>query len=167
MMGSVKDGWQNTVEQALYNIYTGDSNSITQMNNILSGVFVDGGGKTVPALGSSALVTGNLRDSIETAFYAFGIPPLWQASSTFPFITTSNTSCANAANDPLSFYINSDLASKTSVCGDDGIMYYLVAFNGEGTDASTEDTSIIMPPGLDTLNAGKYANLTRDILVKG
>ncbi|KAI8252717.1 hypothetical protein K4K58_007655 [Colletotrichum sp. SAR11_239] len=87
-------------------------------------------------------------------FYGYSIPALWRRSKTYVFILNSEEGCSG---NPLSKYVDDDIAKATSVCHN-GILYYLVHPKDNARVCKS-------PVGLSRLK--DFGNLSVDDLVKG
>ena len=172
-MGQAISIWGNITETALFGLFDGSDESISQLTTVISdGKLIPGKGHRTPSLPDSETV---LEASISKAFFAYAIPAIWALSGVHPFIADSGFPCGKV--DPLGSYLSKDTMHATAGCYQ-GKLYYLVTPKGSAETCSMPNPDrpasscssgmFSAPPGIDSLGSeSMFGGITVGDLITG
>ncbi|KGO76570.1 Peptidoglycan-binding Lysin subgroup [Penicillium italicum] len=185
-LGSVLYGWAALAEDQLYHLFNGSDTSISLLSSMISnGNLIEGSSSDPKDAVSNVESSTQIGNFINQAFFGFAIPSVWAVSGTSAFVVDSGYPCS--AQNPLSDYMTTATQKATYSCYKDKL-YYLVHPDGTwrgcaaekkalakrmdcpdcGVDTCGVDaTYFTPPPGLSSLGAGQWGNITLADLIEG
>ena len=174
-MGQSILAWANLTDEALKDLFSGDTTGLAALTNLISdGKLIEGavnGSESLPPTDYHGSATA-LEESIATAFFAFAIPALWNFSSTYAFVVDSGASCDTS--NPLAEYMSADDMTASGYCYNND-MYYLVYPHDSESDGCTtgsdgvedcDDYIFAAVPGIQSLD-GTFGGVTLAELIVG
>jgi hypothetical protein len=179
-IGKTINAWRDQSSQTLHELFQGSDQNIANLWDAISdGKLIGGSGIDIPSSNETLkALEPQLRANIAKSLFAFSIPNLWRASSSYAFVMDSGYGCDEGK--ALSDYLDDDTMKASGACVD-GKQYYLVYPDGSSTrDACIHDkpnsnqctmkkvnNKFSTPPGLGSLKGDDFGGITKEDLIKG
>ncbi|KAJ5415834.1 hypothetical protein N7465_004529 [Penicillium sp. CMV-2018d] len=185
-MGQSLQGWEVIFTHDLVNLFDGSDKSIERLSTMISnGGMVEGIPEDIPYPDKTKRkdkgdddnkkieATKEEKESVEhgflTAFWAYSIPAVWQASGHHPFIIDTGRSCDDKDGDKYTKDLKSACYEKR--------LYQLADPDGKSHPCSTEcgvpggckcpDSAFSSPKGVDELDGKAWSGLKVDDIIIG
>jgi hypothetical protein len=179
-MGESLQGWEFVFTKDLEKLFDGSDKSIERLTTMISdGRMVDGIPKDLPypdktkrkdkETEATEPEKKSVEDSFLTAFWAYSIPAVWQASGHHPFIIDTGRSCDDKDGDKYTNDLKSACYEKRlyQLADPDGKSHPCEKNCGIIGGCKCNDNAFSSPKGVKELDGKTWGGLTVDDIIIG